>query len=135
MMAVWMRFRANIPVVIMGETGCGKTRLVRFMCDLLKQKAPRCENMLIMKTHGGITDEDIFKIVKKAIKQAEFNMDNGVTTTVLFFDEANTTDSIGTIKSIMCDRLVNGYPIPTNCGLQVNKKRKLICLSYRKEIF
>ena len=29
MMAIWMRFKCNIPVVIMGETGCGKTRLIR----------------------------------------------------------------------------------------------------------
>jgi len=27
-------FRCDIPVVIMGETGCGKTRLIRYMCDL-----------------------------------------------------------------------------------------------------
>ena len=27
-------FRCNIPVVIIGETGCGKTRLVRYMCQL-----------------------------------------------------------------------------------------------------
>ncbi len=29
MMAIWMKFKCNIPVVIMGETGCGKTRLIR----------------------------------------------------------------------------------------------------------
>ena len=33
-MAILMRFRCNIPVVIMGETGCGKTRLIQFMCAL-----------------------------------------------------------------------------------------------------
>ena len=27
-------FRCDIPVVIMGETGCGKTRLIRYMCDM-----------------------------------------------------------------------------------------------------
>lgn len=27
-------FRCNIPVVLIGETGCGKTRLVRYMCQL-----------------------------------------------------------------------------------------------------
>ena len=27
-------YRCDIPVVIMGETGCGKTRLIRYMCDL-----------------------------------------------------------------------------------------------------
>ena len=26
--------RCDIPVVIMGETGCGKTRLIRYMCEL-----------------------------------------------------------------------------------------------------
>ena len=32
----WCRYytRCGIPVVIMGETGCGKTRLIRYMCGL-----------------------------------------------------------------------------------------------------
>ena len=34
MLAIHMRFRCNIPVIIMGETGCGKTRLINFMCKL-----------------------------------------------------------------------------------------------------
>jgi len=40
--------RCNIPVVIMGETGCGKTRLIRYMCDLQAFGSGR-QNMLIMK--------------------------------------------------------------------------------------
>ena len=32
----------------MGETGCGKTRLIRFMCDLAAQGTGK-GNMLIMK--------------------------------------------------------------------------------------
>ena len=42
-------FRCGIPVVIMGETGCGKTRLIRYMCDLAKQGILDRKNMLIMK--------------------------------------------------------------------------------------
>ena len=30
---------------------------------------------------------------------------------MVFFDEANTTDAIGLIKEIMCDRRINGRPI------------------------
>ena len=48
MLAIQMRFRCGIPVVIMGETGCGKTRLIRYMCDLARE-GREGRNMLIMK--------------------------------------------------------------------------------------
>jgi DNA-binding NtrC family response regulator len=41
-------YRCVIPVVIMGETGCGKTRLIRYMCDLARQGLDY-SNMLILK--------------------------------------------------------------------------------------
>ena len=34
--------------------------------------------------------------------------------TVIFFDEANTTDAIELIKEIMCDRRLNGEAIQEN---------------------
>jgi E3 ubiquitin-protein ligase RNF213 len=117
MLAIYMRFRSNIPVVIMGETGSGKTRLIKFMCELLRQNK-RAENLLILKTHGGVTDDNIYAVVNKAIKSAERNKKLGIPITVLFFDEANTTNAIGTIKEVMCDRMVNGVPIPDDIGLQ-----------------
>ena len=40
--------RCNIPVIVMGETGCGKTRLIRYMCGLQAgPNGPR--NMLLVK--------------------------------------------------------------------------------------
>ena len=47
-LAIQMRFRCSIPVVIMGETGCGKTRLIRYMCDLARE-GREARNMLILK--------------------------------------------------------------------------------------
>ncbi len=117
MLAIHMRFRSNIPVIIMGETGSGKTRLVKFLCDIMRE-GKNVENLLIMKTHGGITEKNVHTMVKKAILQAKKNKKLGVSQTVLFFDEANTTNAIGTIKEIMCDRLLNGVPIPDSIGLQ-----------------
>ena len=48
--------------------------------------------------------------------------------TVLFFDEANTTEDIGLIKEIMCDHTIRGQPLMETYGL------KLIaaCNPYRK---
>lgn len=34
--------------MLMGETGCGKTRLIRYMCDLASQSSGMT-NMLILK--------------------------------------------------------------------------------------
>ena len=47
-LSVFWIIRCGIPVVIMGETGCGKTRLIRFMCDLAAQGSGK-RNMLILK--------------------------------------------------------------------------------------
>ena len=38
----------------MGETGCGKTRLIRFMCDLAVQGTDK-GNMLMMKARKCVT--------------------------------------------------------------------------------
>lgn len=34
------------------------------------------------------------------------------TDTILFFDEANTTEAIGLIKEVMCDRRIQGRRLP-----------------------
>ena len=41
----------------MGDTGCGKTRLIRYMCDFTKQQT-HLQNMFIMKVSKS---ESIFK--------------------------------------------------------------------------
>jgi energy-coupling factor transporter ATP-binding protein EcfA2 len=119
-----MRFRCGIPVVIMGETGCGKTRLIRYMCDIARQGMD-IKNMLILKVHGGTTEKHITSFIKKAEEECEKNTDSKIDT-VVFFDEANTTDAIGLIKEIMCDRRMNGKPISNDLKIIA------ACNPYRK---
>ncbi|XP_022783821.1 E3 ubiquitin-protein ligase rnf213-alpha-like [Stylophora pistillata] len=126
-LAIHMRFRCGIPVVIMGETGCGKTCLIRYMCGL--QSGPGGpKNMLLMKVHGGTTYEDIKRKVEEAEAMAMENETLNIDT-VLFFDEANTTDALGMIKEVMVDRRVKGKKI--GVGL---KRLQFIaaCNPYRK---
>ncbi|KAL3881537.1 hypothetical protein ACJMK2_027969, partial [Sinanodonta woodiana] len=129
-LAIYMRFRCDIPVIIMGETGCGKTRLVKFMCALQTPPGADVTNMILMKVHGGITNADIIRKVKEAEKLAQENAKNygPHMYTVLFFDEANTTESIGLIKEILCDKSMEGRPL-TNCP---NLKMVAACNPYRK---
>ena len=60
--------------------------------------------------HGGITESDIIKFIENAEEKAKINKQHKLDT-VVFFDEANTTDAIGLIKEIMCDRQLRGRPI------------------------
>ena len=76
------------------------------------------ENFFILKMHGGITHKDIFGIVRKGIKRARENTQNGIATTVVFFDEANTSEAFFSIKTVLCDRLFDGEKIPDDVGLQ-----------------
>ncbi|XP_076616648.1 E3 ubiquitin-protein ligase rnf213-beta isoform X2 [Chaetodon auriga] len=127
MLAIHMRFRCGIPVVIMGETGCGKTRLVRFLCALQREERP-VENMVLVKVHGGTTAEMIYRKVKEAQKLAEKNRGVHNIDTILFFDEANTTEAIFAIKEILCDQSMKGKPLKAGSGLKIIAA----CNPYRK---
>ncbi|XP_077056473.1 E3 ubiquitin-protein ligase rnf213-beta isoform X2 [Siphateles boraxobius] len=118
MLAIHMRFRCEIPVIIMGETGCGKTRLVRFLCDL-QREGRDVENMKLIKVHGGTTSDIIYRKVREAEELAQNNWQNYKLDTVLFFDEANTTEAIFAIKEVLCDKTVQGYPLKKNSGLKI----------------
>ena len=52
-------------------------------------------------------------MIKKVEEAEELAKDNSTRKihTVLFFDEANTTEAIGLIKEIMCDRRMQGRDI------------------------
>ena len=126
MLAIHMRFRCNIPVIMMGETGCGKTRLINFMCKFQANNLS-IQNMVILKIHGETTKQDIISGYRNALKLAEENIGHDVDT-VLFFDEANTSHTIGLIKEILCDRRIDGETIPTYLRLQFIAA----CNPYRK---
>lgn len=117
-LAIEMRFRCGIPVVVMGETGCGKTRLVKFLSDLRRGGADT-ETLRLVKVHGGTTADAIYSQVREAEELALWNKSACGLDTILFFDEANTTEAISCIKEVLCDRTVGGRPLVQDSGLHV----------------
>uniref|UniRef100_A0A8C8S421 RING-type E3 ubiquitin transferase n=1 Tax=Pelusios castaneus TaxID=367368 RepID=A0A8C8S421_9SAUR len=116
--AIEMRFRCSIPVIIMGETGCGKTRLIKFLCEL-RRSGVDAENMKLVKVHGGTSAEVIYAKVREAEDIAVTNKRQHQFDTILFFDEANTTQAVSSIKEVLCDCTVDGQPLATDSGLQI----------------
>ena len=91
--------------------------------------------LVLPQVHGGTTCEDIQRKVEQAEQMAQANQGYALDT-VLFFDEANTTDALGMIKEVMVDRRINGRRI--GVGLHrlqfiaaCNPYRKLVLRSLR----
>ena len=139
MILILFRIQANVPVIMMGETGCGKTSLIRIMAQLLKN------DMKILNIHAGITDNDIyeFMIGKHSNNKVNYLDENIILDKKnwIFLDEINTCNSMGLISEMMCKHTMFGIPINNNVTFvaacnpyrTLKKKIKVIGLVAKKE--
>lgn len=121
---ILLRIRANVPVILMGETGCGKTSLIRIIANISKLKNPEIKieenNMKIFNIHAGITDNDIIEWIKKNnLLEVENNSEiiikkNLCPKILVFFDEINTCNSMGLISEILCKHTIQGKKLKFN---------------------
>ena len=67
------------------------------------------------------------KFIEVAKKVADENKKECLDT-IVFFDEANTTECLGLIKEIMCDRRIKGKPVTNDIKFiaACNPYRKLV---------
>ena len=103
MILIYLRIRANVPLILMGETGCGKTSLIETLCLFIQDRY----ELIQFNMHSGLSYEDIrtFLHEKKLMtkdddkEQKEEKKDKKI---ILFFDEINTTNCI----NLLCDIFV-----------------------------
>ena len=135
MILILLRIKSKIPVILMGETGCGKTSLINSICALSGFK------LISITINAGVTDNDIVSfIVKNKLNEEEIeyekneddlieytsnletsnskeyiheNKENNETI-ILFFDELNTCNSQGLFTEIICKHTVQGKKIKDN---------------------
>lgn len=105
LISIQLRLRYNLPIVLMGETGCGKTELFKFVCTLMETDLHR------LNVHGGLTESDIIMWMTPYIEEARSCPDESI---VLFFDEMNTCNCMGLFKGIICDHMLGNQPLPEN---------------------
>ena len=104
MILIMLRVRVNAPVIIMGETGCGKTSLVRYLANTCGVK------FYPFNFHAGILEEDIVEFISK--KEDEVRDTNEQLW--IFLDEINTCDHLGLISDVICHHLLQGRPMSQN---------------------
>jgi len=69
MVLILLRIRENIPIIMMGETGCGKTSLIRKLSELINNGENK---MKILNIHAGITDQEIVEFLYNKKKRRRF---------------------------------------------------------------
>ena len=126
-----LRIKAKVPVIMMGETGCGKTRLIEMAFKLInKNKKASIKKLDI---HAGTNDDEIINFIERTIKEVE-NEDERLYSIAMtdksneknkeeikndiynreiwiFFDEINTCNSMGLLSEILCKNSYRGKPI------------------------
>ena len=128
MVLILLRIRSNIPIIMMGETGCGKTSLIRKLSEL--KNNGNANKMKILNIHAGTNDNDIIDFINKMVipdavklekenqKEREKRKSMGLLFEEdkiwVFLDEINTCKSMGLISEMMCKHTCKGKPIPSN---------------------
>ena len=138
MILILLRERENVPIILMGETGCGKTSLIRKLYELMNNGE---NNMEILNIHAGVTNEEIIyflseekeidgrkveSIITKAkilgkkekrIKKEYYDRGQVYTTKKLwvFFDGINSSSCcLDIIIEIMTKHSCQGEKLPDN---------------------
>ena len=110
MVRILLNIEAKIPVILMGETGVGKTKILEMLATLYGKGRLNWKKKEI---HAGTTDEEIVAFIDKIIQEdKEENPDKDLTW--VFFDEINTCNSLGLITEIMCKHTYLGKKISDN---------------------
>eukprot|EP01060_Flectonema_neradi_P029457 TRINITY_DN4082_c0_g1_i1.p1 TRINITY_DN4082_c0_g1~~TRINITY_DN4082_c0_g1_i1.p1 ORF type:complete len:1550 (+),score=246.50 TRINITY_DN4082_c0_g1_i1:43-4692(+) len=102
MLQLDISYHCRLPIILEGETGCGKTFLVKCWCDLRK-----C-SLKIITIHGGYDMHRIERTVKEVTALAFQKWQHNKTRTVVLLDEMNTTPAVDLLKELVCDFRLHG---------------------------
>ena len=119
MVLIIYRIIADIPVILMGETGCGKTLLIKKLSQILNNGKIEIE---IINIHSDITDEYICQRMREINEKAKkYEKELWI-----FFDEINTCKSMSLLTEIFTHKTCNEE--------KLNDNIRLIgaCLPYRR---
>ena len=107
------RIKANVPVIIMGETGCGKTSLIIKLSQILNNGEKLVEKIDI---NPGITDKEItdkMREINNMTKSGKYK-DKELWA---FFDEINTCLTLSLLTQVFINRTFNGEKLEDNVRL------------------
>jgi hypothetical protein len=101
MALVLVKSMVGDPIVIMGESGCGKTYFTKFTASCVKQ-----DEIRVLTLHAGVREDDLLKFLKECIDRALFLQTETPGKKVwILFDEFNTSPLQSIVAEIMQDKV------------------------------
>lgn len=93
------KLKSGNPLIIMGETGCGKTFLLEYYAKVFLKDSNTFFKYVL---HQGVTEQEFSKKIEEYIKVAKSIKNKNI---FVFFDEINTSNLQTLISEIMIDRI------------------------------
>lgn len=115
-MLILQKKRAGIPVIIMGETGCGKTFLLRYIAEVLFENKA---DFFSMTLYYGLKESDFVEFVDNIIQIADKHKERDLW---VFFDEFNTSELQSSVCELMNDRTFSITNLEEYQGRPIYKK-------------
>ena len=144
MVLIYLRIRAKVPLILLGETGCGKTSLIEALYLFLSNRY----ELIKINIHSGLTYLDINRLFESydlfadnseinKIKE-KFNLKEKKPkeekNIILFLDEINTTNSINLLCEIFIRHSFLGHPLKKNLFIIAACNPYRLMLSESEEI-
>ena len=123
MVLIYLRIRAEVPLILLGETGCGKTSLIKSLFLFLADRYKLIE----FNIHSGLSYHEISsffeknglyarksafdEIRKKLNPQQKPEQEKSI---ILFLDEINTTNSLNLFCEVFIKHSYLGHPLKPN---------------------
>ena len=129
MVLIYLRIRAKVPLILLGETGCGKTSLIESLIFFIQDRY----NLIKFSIYSGINYVDIDNYFK-SLKLYEDDENSSQFNIILFLDEINTTNSL----NLLCDLFVKhsflGKKLKSNVIIMAACNPYRLMLSNNEEI-
>ena len=103
---ILMRIRAGVPVIMMGETGCGKTTLIEMAFKLINK-----DNISIKKlnVHDGINDQDIIAFINQITKETKDEDESFLSKKIIEFNSYSELEKRQYFKMKSNDEIFKEY--------------------------
>ena len=125
MVLIYLRIRANVPLILLGETGCGKTSLIEALYQFLSDRY----ELIKFNIHSGLSYHEISKFLesydlyekksasdelKEKLNLKKKDEEKKEKNIILFLDEINTTNSLNLLCDIFVKHSFMGHHLKKN---------------------